>query len=264
LITAEIARYIRKNSKMTYKDQIIAERLPSHIAIIMDGNGRWAKQRGNQRIFGHRNGVAAVRDTVEACAELGVKYLTLYAFSTENWSRPKREIDALMSLLVQTIHAETSTLLKNNVKLNAIGNLASLPKSVEKQLNEAIEETSANNGLTLNLALSYSSRWEIMDAVCKIAQKIEKGEIKAKDITSELFAQHLSTANMPDPELMIRTSGEYRISNFLLWQLAYSELHFTNTLWPDFRRDDLYIALIDYQKRERRFGKISEQIINHN
>lgn len=264
MITAEIARYIRKNSKMTYKDQIIAERLPSHIAIIMDGNGRWAKQRGNQRIFGHRNGVAAVRDTVEACAELGVKYLTLYAFSTENWSRPKREIDALMSLLVQTIHAETSTLLKNNVKLNAIGNLASLPKSVEKQLNEAIEETSANNGLTLNLALSYSSRWEIMDAVCKIAQKIEKGEIKAKDITSELFAQHLSTANMPDPELMIRTSGEYRISNFLLWQLAYSELHFTNTLWPDFRRDDLYIALIDYQKRERRFGKISEQIINHN
>jgi undecaprenyl diphosphate synthase len=246
---------------MNYKDQIIIERLPEHIAIIMDGNGRWAKKRGNQRIFGHKNGVAAVRDTVEACAELDIKYLTLYAFSTENWNRPKKEIDALMSLLVQTIHAETSTLLKNNVKLNAIGNLASLPKNVDNQLNTAIKNTSHNNGLTLTLALSYSSRWEIMDAVSKIAQKIEKGELKSTDITSDIFAQHLTTANMPDPELMIRTSGEYRISNFLLWQLAYSELHFTDTLWPDFRRDDLYIALLDYQKRERRFGKISEQIV---
>lgn len=247
---------------MNYKDQIIIERLPEHIAIIMDGNGRWAKQRGNQRIFGHRNGVAAVRDTVEACAELGIGYLTLYAFSTENWSRPKKEIDALMALLVQTIHAETSTLLKNNVKLNAIGNLASLPKNVGAQLNTAIKNTSHNNGLTLTLALSYSSRWEIMDAVSKIAEKVEKGELRSSDITSGVFAQHLTTANMPDPELMIRTSGEYRISNFLLWQLAYSELHFTDTLWPDFRRDDLYKALLDYQKRERRFGKISEQILN--
>jgi len=264
LITPEIALYIRKNSKMNYKDQIITERLPSHVAIIMDGNGRWAKQRGNQRIFGHKNGVAAVRDTVEACAELGIKYLTLYAFSTENWNRPKREIDALMALLVQTIHSETSTLLKNDVKLNAIGNLASLPEKVANQLNVAIERTSHNNGLILTLALSYSSRWEIMDAVSKIAQKIEKGELKSADISSDVFAQHLTTANMPDPELMIRTSGEYRISNFLLWQLAYSELHFTDTLWPDFRRDDLYIALIDYQKRERRFGKISEQIVNNN
>ena len=247
---------------MNYKDQIIIERLPEHIAIIMDGNGRWAKKRGNQRIFGHKNGVAAVRDTVEACAELNIKYLTLYAFSTENWNRPKKEIDALMSLLVQTIHAETSTLLKNNVKLNAIGNLASLPKNVDNQLNTAIKNTSHNNGLTLTLALSYSSRWEIMDAVSKIAQKIEKGELKSTDITNDIFAQHLTTANMPDPELMIRTSGEYRISNFLLWQLAYSELHFTDTLWPDFRRDDLYKALLDYQKRERRFGKISEQIVD--
>jgi len=263
LITQEIVLHIGKNYKMTYKDQIIPERLPEHIAIIMDGNGRWAKQRGNQRIFGHKNGVAAVRDTVEACAELGIKYLTLYAFSTENWNRPKREIDALMSLLVRTIHAETSTLLKNNVKLNAIGNLSSLPKNVEAQLNEAIKKTSCPNGMTLTLALSYSSRWEILDAVSKIALEIEKGELKAKDITNEVFAQHLTTANMPDPELMIRTSGEYRISNFLLWQLAYSELHFTNTLWPDFRREDLYKALIDYQKRERRFGKISEQVVNN-
>lgn len=263
MITAGIALYISNYEKMTCKDQIIIERLPSHIAIIMDGNGRWAKKRGNQRIFGHKNGVAAVRDTVEACAELGVKYLTLYAFSTENWNRPKREIEALMALLVQTIHNETATLLKNNVRLNAIGNIESLPKSVGKQLSEAIEKTSNNDRLTLTLALSYSARWEITDAVNKIAQRIEKGELKSTEITSELFAQHLTTANLPDPELMIRTSGEYRISNFLLWQLAYAELHFTNTLWPDFRREDLYIAILDYQKRERRFGKISEQIVNN-
>jgi undecaprenyl diphosphate synthase len=261
LIEAGNALCIGKNSNMTTKDQIILERLPSHIAIIMDGNGRWAKQRGNQRIFGHKNGVAAVRDTVEACAELGIKFLTLYAFSTENWKRPKREIDALMSLLVQTIHAETSTLFKNNVKLNAIGNIESLPANVGNQLKGAIEKTAGNSGVTLTLALSYSSRWEIIDAVTQIARKIEKGELKSDDISNELFAQHLNTANMPDPELMIRTSGEYRISNFLLWQLAYSEFHFTNTLWPDFRREDLYKAIIDYQKRERRFGKISEQII---
>jgi undecaprenyl diphosphate synthase len=248
---------------MSIKDQIIVDRLPGHIAIIMDGNGRWAKKRGNQRIFGHKNGVAAVRDTVEACAEVGIKYLTLYAFSTENWNRPKIEIDALMMLLVQTIHSETSTLHKNNVKLNAIGNLSSLPKDVEKQLNSAISKTSHNTGLTLTLALSYSSRWEILEAIRAIAQKAELGTLKAADITYDVVSKHLATADMPDPELMIRTSGEYRISNFLLWQLAYAEMHFTDTLWPDFRREDLYKAIVDYQKRERRFGKISEQVVNN-
>jgi undecaprenyl diphosphate synthase len=249
---------------MSYKDQIIVERLPGHIAIIMDGNGRWAKKRGNQRIFGHKNAIAAVRDTVEACAELGIKYLTLYAFSTENWNRPKTEINALMMLLVQTIHAETSTLLNNNVRLNAIGNLSSLPKDVAKQLKTTIELTSRNTGLTLTLALSYSSRWEIVEAIRNIAKKVEQGTIKATDITSDFFSQHLATADIPDPELMIRTSGECRISNFLLWQIAYTELHFTDTLWPDFRREDLYKAIVDFQKRERRFGKISEQVISSN
>jgi undecaprenyl diphosphate synthase len=248
---------------MSLKDLIIKERLPEHIAIIMDGNGRWAQKRGNQRIFGHKNGVAAVRDTVEGCAELGVKYLTLYAFSTENWNRPKMEIDALMSLLVKTIHSETETLLKNNVRLNAVGDLNSLPDNVGKQLNKAIEKTSANTGLTLSLALSYSSRWEIVNAVQLIAKKIESGILKPADINSDIFSQHLTTANIPDPELLIRTSGEYRISNFLLWQIAYAEFYFTETLWPDFRREDLYKAILDFQKRERRFGKTSEQIISN-
>jgi undecaprenyl diphosphate synthase len=248
---------------MSIKNLIIKERLPEHIAIIMDGNGRWAQKRGNQRIFGHKNGVAAVRDTVEGCAELGVKYLTLYAFSTENWNRPKMEIDALMSLLVKTIHSETETLLKNNVRLNAIGNLDSLPGNVGKQLKKAIEKTSTNTGLTLNLALSYSSRWEIVNAVQNIAKKIESGLLRPADITSDVFSQHLTTANIPDPELLIRTSGEYRISNFLLWQIAYAEFYFTETLWPDFRREDLYKAILDFQKRERRFGKTSEQIISN-
>jgi undecaprenyl diphosphate synthase len=248
---------------MTYKDQIIVDRLPVHIAIIMDGNGRWAQKRGNKRIFGHKHAIAAVRDTVEGCAELGVKYLTLYAFSTENWNRPKTEIHALMMLLVQTIHAETSTLLKNNVKLNAIGDLKSLPKDVEKQLSATMELTSHHTGLTLTLALSYSSRWEILEAIKNIAKKIEQGVLKEKEITSDVFSQHLTTANMPDPELMIRTSGEFRISNFLLWQLAYTELHFTEVLWPDFRREDLYKAIIDFQKRERRFGKTSAQVISN-
>jgi undecaprenyl diphosphate synthase len=249
---------------MSYKDEIKADRLPVHIAIIMDGNGRWAKQRGNQRIFGHRNSVAAVRDTVEACAELGLKYLTLYTFSTENWNRPKMEVDALMTLLVQTIHKETPTLLKNNVRLNAIGNLSNLPPNVEKQLQTAIDNTSKNSGLTLTLALSYGSRWEILQAISQIAKEIEEGKLKSNEITSDIFNQHLSTFSIPDPELLIRTSGEYRISNFLLWQIAYAELHFTSTLWPDFRRDDLYKAIIDFQKRERRFGKTSEQVISKN
>ncbi len=245
---------------MTDRDQIMPERLPKHIAIIMDGNGRWAKKRGNPRIFGHKNGVAAVRDTVEACAEIGIKYLTLYAFSTENWNRPKNEVDALMSLLVNTIHGETATLLKNNVKLNAIGDLANLPSDVEKQLLKALELTSSSNGLTLTLALSYSSRWEILEAIKKIIHKIEKNEISTNDITCDLFASCLATANLPDPELLIRTSGEFRISNFLLWQIAYAEFHFTETLWPDFRRKDLFAAILDYQKRERRIGKNREQV----
>jgi undecaprenyl diphosphate synthase len=247
----------------SYKDLIISERLPKHIAIIMDGNGRWAQQRGNQRIFGHKNGVAAVRDTTEACAELGIKYLTLYAFSTENWSRPKNEVDALMSLLVQTIHGETSTLLKNNVRLSAIGDLSGLPARVDKQLNQAIDKTSGNTGLTLVLALNYSARWEILNAVQRIAKKIESGDLTSTELSCETISSHLTTVGIPDPELLVRTSGEYRISNFLLWQIAYSELYFTPTLWPDFRRDDLYQAIVDYQKRERRFGKTSEQVITN-
>lgn len=248
---------------MSYKDLIISERLPEHIAIIMDGNGRWAKKRGNQRIFGHKNGVAAVRDTTEGCAELGIKYLTLYAFSTENWNRPKIEVDALMALLVQTIHSETSTLLKNNVKLNAIGDFSELPASVADQLSKTIQRTSANTGLTLTLALSYSSRWEILNAVKKIAEKVQKGDLKPEELTCDVISNNMTTAGIPDPELLIRTSGEYRISNFLLWQIAYSELYFTETLWPDFRREDLYQAIIDFQKRERRFGKTSEQVITN-
>lgn len=249
---------------MAYRDEIKLDRLPKHVAIIMDGNGRWAKKRGNQRIFGHKNGVAAVRDTVEAAAELGLKCLTLYAFSTENWSRPKTEVDALMGLLVQTLSSETSTLMKNNVRLNAIGDIASLPKDVARQLNDVLQETSRNTGLLLTLALSYSSRWEIAEAVKNIVRKIEKGELSSNDISCDLISQNLTTANIPDPELLIRTSGEYRISNFLLWQIAYAELHFTQTLWPDFRRDDFYKAILDFQSRERRFGKISEQIVTNN
>ncbi|NJO68587.1 MAG: isoprenyl transferase [Bacteroidetes bacterium] len=249
---------------MANKEDIKLDKLPEHVAIIMDGNGRWAKKRGNQRIFGHKNGVAAVRDTVEAAAELGIKYLTLYAFSTENWNRPKLEIDALMGLLVQTLSSETPTLLKNNVKLNVIGDTDALPKDVAKQLNVVLKVTAENTGLLLTLALSYSSRWEVVQAVKQIAQKIEKGELTSKDITCELISSNLATAKMPDPELLIRTSGEYRISNFLLWQIAYAELHFTQTLWPDFRRVDLYKAIMDFQSRERRFGKISEQVVTNN
>lgn len=249
---------------MANKEDIKLDKLPEHVAIIMDGNGRWAKKRGNQRIFGHKNGVAAVRDTVEAAAELGIKYLTLYAFSTENWNRPKLEIDALMGLLVQTLSSETPTLLKNNVKLNVIGDTDALPKDVAKQLNVVLKVTAENTGLLLTLALSYSSRWEVVQAVKQIAQKIEKGELTSTDITCELISSNLATAKMPDPELLIRTSGEYRISNFLLWQIAYAELHFTQTLWPDFRREDLYKAILDFQSRERRFGKISEQVVTNN
>jgi len=251
---------MNKDKNTGIKDQIDKEKLPRHVAIIMDGNGRWAKKRGNKRIFGHRNAVAAVRDTVEAAAELGVYYLTLYAFSTENWKRPRTEVDALMSLLVSTINSETKTLMDNNVRLLSIGNLNALPVSVQDQLLQTISVTRQNTGLNLVLALSYSSHWEIISAVQDIAKRIESGKLSAKDIDIRLFEQSLSTAGMPEPELLIRTSGEYRLSNFLLWQIAYTELYFTKTLWPDFRREHLYEALLNYQCRERRFGKTTEQL----
>lgn len=234
--------------------------LPKHVAIIMDGNGRWAKEKGKFRVFGHQNGVLAVRDSVEGAVELGIQYLTLYAFSTENWNRPKHEVNALMELLVSTITKETKTLMENGVKLNAIGNIDSLPKSCKQELQEAMLKTSQNTRCTLTLALSYSSRWEITEATKKIAQAVKNGSLNPEEINEQTFAQNLSTAGIPDPELMIRTSGELRISNFLLWQLAYAELYFTPKLWPDFRRTDLFEAVLDYQKRERRFGMTSEQI----
>ena len=235
-------------------------KLPNHTAIIMDGNGRWAKQKGKLRIFGHQHGVAAVREVTEAAAELGIQYLTLYAFSTENWNRPKAEVDALMELLVSTIHKEVKTLNKNNIRLKAIGNFKSLPKNCYNELMDAIEQTSKNDRMTLVLALSYSSKWEIIEAVKLVAQEVKKGELSADEINEKLFSSHLCTKNIPDPELLIRTSGEQRISNFLLWQIAYSELYFTEKLWPDFRKEDFYEAILDYQNRERRFGKISEQL----
>ena len=245
---------------MSLIEQIDKERLPLHVAVIMDGNGRWAKDKGKHRVFGHQNGVIAVRDTVEGAVELGIKYLTLYAFSTENWNRPKLEVMALMELLVSTISKETRTLMDNGVRLNAIGNLSSLPEKCRKQLLEAIRKTSLNANCTLTLALSYSSRWEITDAAKRLAVKVRDGELEAEEITEEIFGTHLKTAGIPDPELMIRTSGEHRISNYLLWQIAYAELYFTSKLWPDFRREDLFEAVLDYQKRERRFGMISEQL----
>jgi undecaprenyl diphosphate synthase len=248
--------------KMNFKEKINLSKLPEHIAIIMDGNGRWAKQQGAERIFGHENGVKSVRDTVEAAAELGVKYLTLYAFSTENWNRPKEEVIALMQLLVHTISAETKTLNENKIRLQAIGDLKSLPEDCYHELQEAIEKTKDNTRTTLVLALSYSSRWEITNALQKIAVEVESNKIDPLSITEETINAHLCTAGMPEPELMIRTSGEHRISNFLLWQLAYAELYFTDKLWPDFRKEDFYEAIVDYQNRERRFGKTSEQLIS--
>jgi undecaprenyl diphosphate synthase len=237
-------------------------KLPKHVAIIMDGNGRWAKNKGEHRIFGHQHGVSSVRECTEAAAELGVKFLTLYAFSTENWSRPKEEVDALMELLVQTILAETPTLNKNNVRLLAIGNLKSLPGKCYEQLQEAMAETANNSGLTLVLALSYSAKWEIVDAVKNIAQAVKEGKIDIEKIDDHIIDEHLTTKGIPDPELLIRTSGEHRISNFLLWQIAYAEFYFTETLWPDFKRAAFFEAIVDYQTRERRFGKTSEQLIS--
>lgn len=245
---------------MSQKNLVTPDNLPKHIAIIMDGNGRWAKRHGEERIFGHHNGVTAVRETSEAAAELGIQYLTLYAFSTENWNRPKDEVLALMELLVRTIHNETKTLNENNIRLKAIGDLNSLPESCQKELQEAIDKTSANTRMTLILALSYSSKWELVNSVREIGRKIKSGDLDPEKIDASTIESFLCTSGIPDPELMIRTSGEKRISNFLLWQLSYSEFHFTETLWPDFRKEDLYEAIVSYQNRERRFGKTSDQI----
>ena len=245
---------------MSLKEEIIIDRLPVHVAIIMDGNGRWAKKRGFIRMLGHEKGVDAVRKTVEAATELGIGFLTLYAFSTENWNRPKYEIDALMKLLVKSVHKERKTFMDNNIRLLAIGNLENLPSGSQKELRKAMEDTSGNTGLRLVLALSYSSRWEIVETARLLAHKVKEGTINPEDISVESFASLLTTASIPDPELLIRTSGEYRVSNFLLWQIAYSELYFTQTLWPDFSKEDFYKALIDYQGRERRFGMTSEQL----
>lgn len=245
---------------MSLKDKIDMQRLPAHIAIIMDGNGRWAKEKGQDRLFGHLHGVESVRNVVEGAAEMGIGYLTLYAFSTENWDRPENEVSGLMELLVDTIHKEVPTLNKNNIKLHVIGDIGMLPDAARKELKEAIEETSVNTGLNLVMALSYSSRWEIVNAVKGIAQSVKEGKLDPAAIDQPLFNRYLATSAFPDPELMIRTSGEYRVSNFLLYQLAYAELHFTNTLWPDFRKENLYTAILDYQNRERRFGKTGEQV----
>jgi undecaprenyl diphosphate synthase len=240
--------------------QIDNNRLPRHIAIIMDGNGRWAKEQGHDRLFGHYKGVESVRNIVEGCAELGIEYLTLYAFSTENWDRPEYEVVGLMELLVKTIRNEVETLRKNNIRLHVIGDMEMLPQHAQNELNEAKEITKDNTGLNLIMALSYSGRWEILHVIKSIAQEVEKGNLSADDIDQDTVQKHLCTHNFPDPELMIRTSGEYRISNFLLYQLAYSELYFTPVLWPEFRKKNLYEAIIDYQGRERRFGKTSEQM----
>lgn len=242
------------------KEKIDKEKLPRHIAIIMDGNGRWAGQHAQPRIFGHQNGVDAVRNSAEAAAELGVEYLTLYAFSTENWNRPQQEVNALMELLVKTINSETNTLQKNKIKLNAIGDYSSLPKDCYNELLMAMDRTSKNDRMTLNLALNYSGRWDIKQATQKIAQEVKEGNLNENDIDNDLIDSYLSTAGMPDIGLMLRTSGEQRISNFLLWQVAYAELYFTRKLWPDFSKEDLYEAILSFQCRERRFGKTSEQL----
>jgi undecaprenyl diphosphate synthase len=242
----------------SFKENIDFNNLPKHIAVIMDGNGRWATQKGVARIFGHRNAVQSVKEVVEGCGELGVKFLTLYAFSTENWGRPKDEVDGLMELLVNTLKKEIKSLHENRVKLKTIGNIDHLPKLCQTNLAEAIEATSKNTGLTLVLALSYSGRWEITQAVRRLLADSMEGKVNPEDINEDRFANYLATAGIPDPELLIRTSGEMRISNFLLWQLAYTEFFMTQKLWPDFRKEDLYEAICDYQSRERRFGKIAE------
>ena len=245
---------------MGYREQIQQDRIPRHVAIIMDGNGRWAKRQGMARMFGHRQGVETVHRITEAAAELGISYMTLYAFSTENWNRPKEEVDALMALLVDTIAKETPTLMKNNIRLQTIGDLGRLPQATHDNFVACIEETSENTGLTLVIALSYSSRWELIRATQMVASAVKEGKMLIEDIDEEVIGSYLTTSDMPDPDLLIRTSGELRISNFLLWQLAYSELYFTDCLWPEFTPEEFYHAIVDYQHRERRFGKTSEQI----
>jgi len=245
---------------MSLLDSIDKTNLPKHLAIIMDGNGRWAKQKGFLRAFGHENGTKSVRVTVEECAKLGIENLTLYAFSTENWNRPKLEVDTLMKLLVHSLKNELKTLQQNNIRLNSIGNLDKLPSSIQKELNEVIENTKNNSRMTLTLALSYGSREELLNVVKNISDKVKNNIISIDTIDESIINQHLYTHNLPDVDLLIRTSGEHRISNFLLWQIAYAELYFTDVLWPDFKENDLYEAIISYQKRERRFGKTSEQI----
>ena len=245
---------------MSYKEQIKQDRIPRHIAIIMDGNGRWAKKQGLARMFGHKQGVETVHRITEAAAELGIGYLTLYAFSTENWNRPKEEVDALMALLVDTIVKETPTLMKNNIVLQTIGDISRLPEATRKKFLECIEQTSKNTGLTLIIALSYSARWELIQAAKHIALAVQQGQLRIEEINEEVLSNHLTTADIPDPDLLIRTSGELRISNFLLWQLAYSEMYFTSCLWPEFTNEEFYRAIVDYQSRERRFGKTSEQV----
>ncbi len=245
---------------MSVQQSIVKQNLPRHIAVIMDGNGRWAQEQGEDRLFGHLHGVESVRDIVEGAAEIGLQYLTLYAFSTENWNRPEEEVSGLMEILIDTIRQEVPTLNKNNIRLHVIGDLTMLPPNAAAELNEALRETAGNTGLNLIMALSYSSRWEILNAVKSIAAEVKEGKIEPDAISATTLQDHLCTHAFPDPELMVRTSGEYRISNFLLYQLAYAELYFTNTLWPDFRKENLYEAIIDFQQRERRFGKTGAQI----
>ena len=245
---------------MAYKEQIDKARLPRHVAIIMDGNGRWAKKQGLARMFGHKQGVETVHNITVAATALGIEYLTLYTFSTENWNRPKEEVDALMTLLVDTIVKETPTLMNNNVRLQTIGDIERLPEGTRQKFLACIDETSRNTGLTMVIALSYSARWEITEAVGTAVRRAQNGELRAEDVNEQLVSSLMTTHEMPDPDLLIRTSGEYRISNFLLWQLAYSELYFTDCLWPEFTEEEFYKAIVDYQKRERRFGKTSEQI----
>lgn len=245
---------------MNIKDQIDLLKLPNHVAVIMDGNGRWAQSQGKERIFGHKNGVNSVRETLKAASNLGIKALTLYAFSTENWNRPKTEVDMLMKLLSSALKKELKTFQKNNIRLNAIGNISTLPEKAIIDLNEVIEKTKNNNQFILTLALSYGSREEIVKAVQNISKKVVNNELKIEEINENIINNHLYTFSLPEVDLVIRTSGEKRISNFLLWQIAYSEFYFTETLWPDFKQDDFYRAIIEYQKRERRFGKTSDQI----
>ena len=249
---------------MNYQSQIDKSRMPRHVAIIMDGNGRWAKKQGLARMYGHKQGVETVHRITETAAEMGIQYLTLYTFSTENWNRPKEEVDALMTLLVDTIATETPTLMKNNVRLLTIGDTERLPEGAKRKFEQCMEETSGNTGLRLVIALSYSARWEITNAMQEAVRKAQAGELKAEDVNEELVSSLMTTASMPDPDLLIRTSGELRISNFLLWQLAYSELYFTDCLWPEFTEEEFCKAIVDYQHRERRFGKTSEQVLIKN